>query len=660
MATITEMLENAAEHHRAGKLQDAEQLYKQVLRDDPRNPVALYLLGTVARQTGRNELAIDYIGQALRLKPDYIEAHNNLGNALAAQGQLIDAAASYQRALRFKPDYAEAHNNLGNILVDLGKLDQAVASYQQAVRHNPQFGEAQCNLGLTLKTQGKLNEALACFRQAMGYHPRARAMYDNLKKALASQGNLDEAQPNLETVASAAPGDSAGNLNVGDFHLGQGRLDEAAASYRRALSLQPDIARGINNLGVALFRQGKLEEGMSCYRTALQINPGFAEAFHSLGLALASQGKLEAAAAHHRQALELKPGFAEALNSLGVVLHRQAKLDEAMACYEQALRLQPDSALPHFNRALIWLLAGNFEQGWPEYEWRLKGPNGPVRPSHPPRWDGSPLAGRTILLYAEQGLGDTLHFIRYASVLHEQGARVVVEAQKPLIRLLSGNPGIDQLVAQGTILPDCDVQASLLDVPGVLRTSLATIPAKIPYIHADTELIEDWHRELSGLPGFKIGIAWQGNPDHPLDQPRSVALKHFAPLARLEGVRLISLQKGPGAEQLAALTDPFPVTDLSARLDEKPGAFMDTAAVMKNLDLIVTSDTAIAHLAGALGVPVWVALSLVPDWRWLLHRDDSPWYPTMRLFRQTELGNWQEVFARLASAVQKLAAEAGK
>jgi tetratricopeptide (TPR) repeat protein len=656
MATIAESLETAAQHHRAGNLQHAEQVYRQVLEEYPRHPVALYLLGTVFRNTNRHDLAIDYIRQALRIKPDYIEAHNNLGNALAGQGLLGEAAECYQAALRLKPDYSEAHSNLGNVLVDLGKLDEAVYSYQWAVRLNPQFANAQYNLGLVFKKLGKLNEALSCFRQAMRLFPPARKMHDDLRKALAARGKLDEAVANSDEALWVGPDHATGYLKVGDFLLSQGRLDEAAACYRLALRLQPNFSPAVNSLGIALYRQRKLEEAVDCYRQALQLQPDHAEALHSLGLALASQGKLAEAVDCYRQALELQPGYVEARNALGVALDQQGKLDEALACYEEALHLQPDTASAHTNRALLWLLSGNFEQGWPEYEWRWLIPDGPRRPRHPALWDGSPLAGRTILLFPEQGLGDTLQFVRYAPLLHQQGGRVVVECQKPLARILTSCPGIAQLVSRGSELPDADVQAPLLSLPGILGTSLATIPANVPYISTDAELVEHWRRELSGITEFKIGIAWQGNPGHPLDRYRSFPLEYFAPVARLSRVRLFSLQKGFGTEQITRVEDRFPVTDLASRLDD----FMDTAAVMENLDLIITVDSAVAHLAGALGVPVWVALSLVPDWRWLLHRDDSPWYPTMRLFRQVKLGDWQAVFDRLRVGVQQLiAAEPG-
>jgi hypothetical protein len=269
-----------------------------------------------------------------------------------------------------------------------------------------------------------------------------------------------------------------------------------------------------------------------------------------------------------------------------------------------------------------------------------------------PAWDGSPLGGRTILLHAEQGLGDTLQFIRYAPLVQQRGGTVLVQSPAPLARLLARCPGVDRLVAPGPAPTEAfDVHAPLLGLPGLLGTSLATVPARVPYLFADAELTAHWRQQLGAIGGFTIGIAWQGNPRHPRDRDRSIPLLQFAPLAGIEGVRLLSLQKGPGRDQLAALAGRFPVTDLSHGLDD----FLDTAAVLMNLDLVITADTALAHLAGALGVPVWVALPFAPDWRWLLGRENNPWYPTMRLFRQAQRGNWESVFDRIVSEVSQVA-----
>jgi predicted negative regulator of RcsB-dependent stress response len=429
----------------------------------------------------------------------------------------------------------------------------------------------------------------------------------------------------------------------------QGKLTEAVASYQQALRLKPDYAEAQCNLGMALADQGKLTEAIACYQQALRLKPDLAEAHCNLGVALAQQGELGEAMRCYQHALRLKPDYAEAHGNVGVVRAEQGKLTEAVADYQQALRLKPDYAAAHLNLAQIWLLKGEFDRGWAEYEWRWKHRGFSPPPYPQPLWDGSSLQGRTILLFAEQGLGDTLQFIRYAPLVQRRGGNVIVQCQEPLQRLLATCAGIDHQVVAGRALPFFDVRAPLLSLPLLFRTSLATIPPNIPYLLADPALRAHWQQELSGLREFKVGITWRGNPEHKRDQRRSVPLLAFAPLAAVPGVRLVSLQKGPGREQLPDLADRLGLLDLADRLED----FADTAAVLTNLDLVITVDTAVAHLAGALGVPVWVALPLVPDWRWLLEREDSPWYPSMRLFRQSAWGDWAGVFERLTEALRR-------
>ncbi len=329
----------------------------------------------------------------------------------------------------------------------------------------------------------------------------------------------------------------------------------------------------------------------------------------------------------------------------------------AVDCCQQAIRLKPDCALTHTNLGHTLLQMGHWQAGWTEYEWRWKYWESEGRPApvfEQPRWDGSPLEGRTILLYAEQGFGDILQFIRYASLVAERGGRVLVACPAPLIEFQSTCPGIVRLIPMDGPYPAFDVQAHLLSLPHIFQTTPDTVPARIPYLVADSGRVESWRQKLCqlrgtpGQPSFLIGIAWQGNPKNRIDRDRSLALKELAPLAGLPGVRLVSLQFGAGTEQLASLLETWPLINLGD-LD-----FPDAAGVMRNLDLVVSIDSAKAHLAGGLGVPVWVGLSFAPDFRWFLDREDNPWYPTMRLFRQTKPGHWQDLIERMAAEVQKL------
>ena len=462
-------------------------------------------------------------------------------------------------------------------------------------------------------------------------------------------GRLQAAEQVYRQILAVEPALAEAHNNLGVALQDQGKPDEAVACYRRALTLKPGFTEAHNNLGNALKCRGQLDEAIASYRRALELKPEFAQAHYNLGNAFQEQGNLDDAVACYCRALELKPDHAGTHYNLGNALKDQRKLDHALACFRRALELNPDHAEAHWTRAFTWLLAGDWQRGWPEYEWRWRTKEFVLRRFPQPWWEGESLAGKTILLHAEQGLGDTIQFVRYAPLVKQRGATVVVACQEPLVRLLEGCAGIDQLVAHVEDVRAFDLHAPLLSVPGILKTSLETIPAKVPHVVAKPELVEQWRARLADLDGFRVGITWQGNPEFRGDRFRSIPLGHFAPLARIRGVRWISLQKGVGSQQLAEVRDRFPVVDLGSRLQD----FTDTAAVMKNLDLVITSDTAAAHLAGALGVPVWVALSFAADWRWLLDRSNSPWYPTMRLFRQRKWGNWRDVFQAIEKALSE-------
>jgi len=420
-------------------------------------------------------------------------------------------------------------------------------------------------------------------------------------------------------------------------------------SYQEAIRRVPNFPEACNNLGVALHALKRSDEAIAVLRRALELRPDYAEAHNNLGNALREQAQFDAAAACYERALRLNPDYAEAHHNLGNAMKSQGRMADAFACYDRALAIKPDLPQVHLSRALALLEIGDFERGWPEYEWRLKCPQYAIPQFRQPAWDGRPLEGRTILLYADHGLGDALQFIRYAPMVRDRVGRVVVVCRAPLARLVATCAGVDLVVVEGSPLPDCDVYAPLMSLPGIFGTDAASVPADVPYLFADPQLVGARAEELALPDDLCIGIAWQGNRGHSRDHVRSFPLDRFEPVARRPGVRLYSLQKDDGREQVADVAGRFPVIDLGGRLDD----LMDTAAVMKNLDLVIVADTALAHLAGALGVPVWVALPFEPDWRWMSDRDDSPWYPTMRLFRQRRWGEWDDVFARIAAALDE-------
>jgi tetratricopeptide (TPR) repeat protein len=461
-------------------------------------------------------------------------------------------------------------------------------------------------------------------------------------------GDLPRADHVIRKILEFDPSVAAAWYLLGVVNQLRGKLVDSVANYEQVLRLEPNHHQALNNLAVALQAQGRVNEAEACLRRALHVKPDHAEAHSNLGNLLQDQEKLDEAVACFRRALHFRPDYFDAHNNLGNALRAQARLAEAVACYDQALLLQPDHPQVHLSRALCRLQMGDFEQGWAEYEWRLKCKDFAIPAFRQPVWDGAPLDGRAILLYADHGLGDTLQFIRYAPLVRERGGRVILHCQQSLAKLAASCPGIEQVIVEGALLPEFEVFVPLMSLPRILGTTLDSVPAEVPYLKADESLAGQWSGELDPARGFKIGIAWQGNPRYRRDRERSFRLAQLEPVARLADVRLFSLQKGFGTEQLGEVGGRFAVTDLGGR----PADFMEIAAVMRHLDLVIAPDTSLAHLAGALGVPVWVALSCASDWRWLADRLDSPWYPTMRLFRQTTSGDWDEVFERIASALE--------
>jgi Flp pilus assembly protein TadD len=467
---------------------------------------------------------------------------------------------------------------------------------------------------------------------------------------------LQPAEAIYRRILSENPthGDALHFLGVAAYQ--NGGLENASGLLARAIAANPGVAAYHYHFGLVLAALGKPEEAIASYGQALKLAPDLAEVHNGFGNALKDLGRLEEAAERYRLAVRLKPGLAQGYSNLGNVLELLGERLEAAHCYQRALALDSNDADAHWNSALLKLLTGDFEQGWDEYEWRRKTKWAVKHRYRGPEWSGEPLAGKTILLYAEQGLGDTIQFIRYAGLVKARGATVVVQCQRPLLGILAGSPGVDRLVAEDEPPPPFDWHAALLSLPRIFRTTLANVPCMTRYLVPSPALAVQWRQRLAGLGGFKIGIGWQGNARYSKDRYRSVPLRHFGALARVPGVRLIALQKGLGAKQLCEMPPEFPIVDFSRELDEASGPFMDTAAIVESLDLVITSDTALAHLAGALGACVWVALSFAPDWRWLLERGDSPWYPTMRLFRQRSLGDWGTVFEEIRAALENVSA----
>jgi tetratricopeptide (TPR) repeat protein len=472
----------------------------------------------------------------------------------------------------------------------------------------------------------------------------------NLQSAIAlhQQGNLDQAESIYLQLLEIDPR-SADVLHLLGVIAYQTRHYQSAVDLiGQAIEINPNIASYYSNLGVALKELKQFDAAVASYDKAIALKPDYAEAYSNRGNALKELKQFDAAIASYDKAIALKPDYAEAYSNRGVALQDLKQFDAAVASYDKAIVLKPDYAEAYWNKSLLLLLIGEVIKGFNLYEWRWEEKESIKfkRNFSQPLWlGGESLLGKTVLLHAEQGLGDTIQFCRYVRMIADLGATVILEVQKPLVRLLKDLSGVTTLLAQGDPLPDFDFQCPLLSLPLAFKTDLNSIPSSKSYLEAEAERVTYWKDQIKG-DGLKIGIAWQGSQGTKIDIGRSFELKLFKNIAALPNVQLISLQKGYGSEQLKNMPSGMQVMDLGEELDAD-GAFLDSAAVMMNLDLVITSDTALTHLAGALGVKTWVALKYVPDWRWMLDRKDSSWYPSVTLYRQQKIDDWPTVFDQL-------------
>lgn len=585
-------LAQAHHHHRNGNRVAAESGYRAALADDPGDGDALHWLGALCLEDGRHATAERLLARSVRVAPG-ADAFFHRALLLELQGCAGAAPAVYRRALAIDPAFAEALGNLGAVL-------------------------------MSLRTAGQ-GEAMA--GRAADLHRRALRL-----------------QP-LNVAALS---------NLGAEHRDRGRPQAALAAFRAALAVRPDHPDLLFNLTLVLEALRRPHETIVVGRRALALRPDHADVLCAVAEARRELGALAESTEASARVLALRPDYPEALVNLANTLQEQGILDAAEAAYRRALRLRPGFADAHWNLGLLDLLQGRYATGWRGYEWRwrLPGFQHDAARFRQPWWTGEEGGGRTMLLHTEQGLGDAIQFVRFVPAVVARGWRVVLEVPPALMELFAALPGVI-LAPRGRELPPFDVHCPLLSLPGIVATTRDTIPAAVPYLAVPPERVAAWRARMPA-GGVRVGIVWQGNPQFPGDRRRSVPLEWLAPLAWVPGVRLVSLQKNHGLDQLDRLSASLAAPSLGPGFD----TLADTAAAMAALDLIVTSDTGLAHLAGALGRPVWVALQAVPDWRWGLNGEDCPWYPTMRLFRQTTPGDWAPVFARITAALANRAATA--
>ena len=684
------LLKTALAAHKAGRMEEAAAGYRRVLALAPGNGDGLHLLGLTALSNGRVEAAA-LLARAVRMQDDRAAFHNSLGELHRTHQRLAMAIACLRRAAALDPGYAEARINLAKLLGAAGGR-----SAEQAARLAPGLCDSWRALGHTALDRGHNGDAVAAYRRALALNPAEAECLDHMGRACGLLGRARDAEALFARALRLVPDAAQVWRSQGCAHAKQNRHAAAEACLRRAVALQPDFPEALNNLGGALLGQRRFAEARTPYIRAITLSPGSPDPWNNRGNALNEIGETEAAQGHYRRALALNPGhpvaygnLAEALRSLayspedyGAVerLCRRAltvapdhlaalnvlsvmrldlrRLDEAEAGFRRILDSDPNNPSARFNLSLALLKAGRLREAWDHYEARWSIGEIPVPKAPGTLWNGEPLEGRTILLHAEQGHGDVLHFVRYAPLVAQRGGRVRLAVHSGLRRLMARLPGLLSVHNLHAPLPVTDLHCPVLSLPRAFRTGLDDIPAQIPYLTADPADVERWRNRLPADGRLRVGLVWSGDPRphnpraNAVDRRRSLTLNDLAPLGAIagaaEGIAFFSLQKGSAAAQAKTPPAGLALTDW---MDEV-GDFADTAALICGLDLVITVDTSVAHLAGGLGKPVWMLSRYGGCWRWLTDRDDSPWYPTLRLFHQPEPGNWGPAVAAMARELE--------
>ncbi|RKP52067.1 tetratricopeptide repeat protein [Trinickia fusca] len=617
------LFDRAYAAHRDGRLADAERDYRAALEADPVHADALHLLGVLRHQQGRHAEAADLVGRAVQLRPNDAALQLNLGNALKALGQLDDAIERFRNALTLAPDFPLAHYNIGNAYAAIGRHADAVDAFERTLRLQPNDASACNNLGNALHAVGRHEQAIAAFRRALALRPGHAGAHNNLGMALGALGHADEAVTHFQAAIAAEPRFVAAHFNLGNTLDAVGRHAEAATAFEAALALHAPFPAALLGLGNALSALGRPARAIPLLERAVGLDPQLSLAWLSLGNA------------HH---------------ALGA--H-----DAALRAFDQALRVRPDLASARLNRAMTLLTLGDFTRGLPAYESRLEmatvATTAPAASSEAlPRWHGEPIDGRTLLVAAEQGFGDTLQFIRFVPLVRERAAGVVVAVQPELLPLLA--PLADTwrvtIVARDSARPRADLYCPLLSLPLMLGMTPDTLPAPKRYVDVPAAYRRRWRGSLGGHARHKVGLAWSGRIQ--AHENRTMPLAALEPLFALEGIDWIVLQPNLADADKHALADYARRAPIH-RFDEKIRDFADTAAIADRLDAIVSIDTSVAHLAGALGKPLWLMLPFAADWRWFTGSARSPWYPNARLVRQPAPGAWEEVVETVARALEQ-------
>lgn len=673
-------LAEALQLHKNGQLSAARSIYDNLIACYGELPDVLHLAGMVcyqngeypeaekkilraiqgnsreARYYGHLALVLEALGklddaearfrQAIELSPEDPDAYLNLGNLLLRRERSVEAASVLQQLLVRRPKMSAAYNSLGCALLALNRSEAAISCFQKALEFDPRNVKVMCNLGAYLQRLGRSEDALACYQSAVRIHPGLRAALNPMGELLREAGRAQEAVEAHRAVLEREPDHVETLALLGMALRAAGAPDEAAAQFGRALELQPAHEQAIVGLANVLVEQECFSAARTLFGRLHAVES--AAALNTLGVILGHEGRAEEAAGKLRKAIELKPDFCEAYNNLGLTYWKSRRVDEARAMYEKALCVRPDYAEARWNLALCQLIEGDYEQGWRNYEARWKRRSSP-RSFDRPLWDGQPLEGKRILLHSEQGLGDTVQFLRFVPLVQQAGGRVILDVQERVAALAAEMPGLLEVTCDGRNLPEFDLHCPLMSLPGMLGLGLEELPAQVPYLKPSAEA----RRQADGLlrqgHRLRVGLCWAGSPQNLSDAERSLALRAFEPLCEVGNVHFVSLQMGSEAAQKDETG--FPMQDCAWFMRDLNA----TGALLERLDLVITVDTMVAHLAGALGCPVWTLLPQAADWRWMRERRETPWYPTMRLFRQQRAGDWSGVIEQVREELAEMA-----
>ncbi|NTW52426.1 MAG: tetratricopeptide repeat protein [Chlorobiaceae bacterium] len=648
-ALVQAKFDQAFAFHVQGLLSQAQALYKELLEINPNHADALHLLGVIAFQGKNHRKAVDLIGNAIAINPHNAAFYSNRGLAFIELKRFNDAVADFDKAITIKPDYHEAHFNRGNALLALGQLSEAVASYEKAIAIKGDYHEAFYNRGLLFQRLNRPDAALSSFDAVISFKPDHHEAHYNRGMALDKMKEHAAAVESFDRAININPGHFEAYANRGIALTGMKALMAALESFDNSIAIKADVAEVYYNRGVVLQELGKLDAAMASYDKAIAINPCYQEAYINRGNAFLELKQFDNAFANYDKAIGLKPDDHEAHSSLGVALMELRRFEAALASFDKALALKPDDPDICWNKSLALLACGNFKSGFELYEcrWKRDKFTSPVRNFTPPLWLGNQsLEGKTILIHSEQGLGDTIQFCRYIPMVANLGARVIFEVERPLIGLLEELDGLSCLVEKGSVLPEFDCHCPLMSLPLAFKTESNTIPCSRRYLKSRPDKLAYWENRLGKKSTPLIGVAWNGNATHLNDRNRSIPLSLMIQHLPV-GFKYVSLQKEVRQTDKTTLESSADILHFGDELSD----FTDTAALCGLMDMVISIDSSVAHLSGALGVPTWLLLPFSPDWRWMFDRSDSIWYPTLRLFRQQKPDDWVGALEKLKSAM---------